>query len=67
MEQINELTNKRKIIFSKKIMLELMQLGFNPVETMPNPTNNRFLCWSFEWTPEFDDALCKVLGGEHRG
>lgn len=62
MKQMNEQTNKQKIIFSKRIMMALMELGFTPVKTMPNPTNEHYLCWAFEWTEEFDKALSIVLG-----
>ena len=64
MEQKNKETSKRKIIFAKWVMLGLMQLGFNPIETLPNPMNNKFLCWSFEDTDAFELALSQVLGCE---
>ena len=66
MEQMNKET-KRKIIFAKWVLLELMKLGFNPVETLPNPMDSRFLCWSFNDTEEFEVALSQVLGSEHHG
>lgn len=52
-----------KVIFSKRIMIRLLEMGFRPVDTFPNPTNPQFMCWAFEWTDEFDAALCQVLGG----
>ena len=54
---------KYKIIYSRKIVNQLMELGFHPVDILPNPTKPEFYCWSFEWTEEFDKALGVVLGG----
>lgn len=65
MEQMNELT-KNKIIYSKRIMTQLLEMGFRPIDTFPNPTNPQFMCWAFEWTDEFDAALCQVLSGGAR-
>ena len=66
MEQI---TNKRinKIIYSKRIMEQLLELGFRPIDTMPNPTKPELMCWAFAWTEEFDAALSIVLGGARNG
>jgi hypothetical protein len=64
MEQINELT---KIIYSKKVMMQLLELGFRPIDTFPNPTNPKYLCWAFKWDDKFDKALSAVLGGNSRG
>ena len=63
MEQIT----KNKIIYSKKIVLKLLEMGFIPVEQFPNPFNPQYTCWAFEWTQEFDDALNVVLGGARNG
>lgn len=60
MEQKNK---EQKIIFSKKVLLQLMEMGFQPIDTMANPMNPKYLCWAFEWTEEFDKALGIVLGG----
>ena len=60
MEQRNEQT---KIIFSKKVLLQLMEMGFRPIETMQNPTDPHYLCWVFARTDEFNKALDVVLGG----
>lgn len=54
---------KLKIIYARKVCEQLMMMGFRPVDIMPNPLKPEFLCWAFEWTDEFDDALCEVLGG----
>lgn len=67
MEQI---TNKQKIIYSKRVMEQLLELGFRPIDMMSNPTKPEFMCWAFEWTDEFDAALTQVLseyGGARNG
>ena len=61
---MNELT---KIIYSKRVMVKLLELGFRPVDTFPNPTNPQYLCWAFKWDKDFDKALSIVLGGVSRG
>lgn len=58
MEQI---TNKQKIIYSKRVMEQLLELGFRPIDMMSNPTKPEFMCWAFEWTDKFDAALTQVL------
>jgi hypothetical protein len=44
-----------------------MLLGFRPIETIPNPLKPEFICWVFEWTDAFDEALNAVLGGAGNG
>lgn len=60
MEQRNK---EQKIIYSKRIMYALLEKGFRPIEGFPNPTNPQYLCWAFEWTDEFEQALSEILGG----
>lgn len=68
MEQItNKRITKNKIIYSKRVMEQLLELGFRPIETIPNPTKPEFMCWAFEWTDAFDAALGVVLGGAGNG
>jgi hypothetical protein len=42
-----------KIIYSIKVMKALVQKGFIPVATIPNPKDSKFNCWVFEETEEF--------------
>lgn len=51
-----------KIIYSLKIMLQLVERGFVPNSIMPNPRFPQYNCWTFEVTPEFQRALDEVLG-----
>lgn len=55
---------KNKIIYSKRVMVQLVEAGFIPITTMPNPGHEPMICWIFEITPEFKDALDKILGGQ---
>lgn len=65
MEQItNKRTTKNKIIYSKRVMEQLLEMGFRPIDTFPNPTTPKYMCWAFEWTDQFDVALSAVLGQE---
>ena len=47
-----------KVIFSKRIMIKLLEMGFRPIDTLQNPTTQQFMSWAFEWTDESDTALC---------
>lgn len=51
-----------KIIYSANIMTKLVEKGFMPIATMPNPRYPQYNCWIFEVTPEFSVALNEVLG-----
>lgn len=52
---------KNRIIYSKRIMTKLVEAGYIPKGTMPNPTKQDFLCWIFEITPGFQEALDKFI------
>lgn len=47
-----QITNKQ-IIYSLKVVNELIKRGFTPSLTMPNPIKPQFNCWVFDVTPEF--------------
>ena len=57
MEQIN----KQQIIYSKKVLDQLLELGFRPIESFPNPIKPYLMCWAFERDEEFDKALDIIL------
>lgn len=46
------LDQKNKIIYSMRIMIQLVEAGFMPKGTIPNPKDVRYNCWVFELTPE---------------
>ena len=54
---------KNKIIYSLRVNLALIEAGFMPIDTIPNPKFPRYDCWIFEYTSEFEEALNKILGG----
>lgn len=53
--------NKTKLIYSKRVCEQLMLMGFRPVETIPNPLKPEFICWAFEDTKKFNQALSLIL------
>lgn len=58
---------KQKVIYSLKVVRQLLEMGFRPVETLDNPINEKYKCWVFARTPEFEVALDQVLGGVKDG
>lgn len=55
---------KNQIIYSLKVMRQLVESGFIPIQTMPNPKDVRYNCWVFARTDGFDQVLGMILGGE---
>ncbi len=53
--------DKYEIIYSKRVMNELVKKGFFPVQTLPNPTNVKYKCWVFKNTTEFSEVLHTLL------
>lgn len=60
---------KTKTIYTKWIVEGLLKRGFHPIDTYPNPLKLEFMCWEFEDTPEFEQALSDTLrkGGSRNG
>ena len=56
-----------KIIYSLRVNIELLKRGFVPIVSMPNPTNNKWICWVYEKTDNFDKALDEIMGGMSNG
>ena len=52
---------KNKVIFTRKIAMQLIEMGHVPVGTTPNPSKPEFLCWIFAVTPKFERDLSAVL------
>ena len=44
---------KQEIIYSYRVMEQLIRMGYLPVATIPNPKNTKYNCWIFEWSEEF--------------
>jgi hypothetical protein len=53
-----------KVIYSMRVYLGLVKKGFSPISTMPNPRKSNLICWVFEKTPSFEEALSEILGGD---
>lgn len=52
---------KQEIIYSYRVMEQLIRMGYIPVATIPNPKNTKYNCWIFEWNEEFQRDLSKIL------
>ena len=57
----------KQIIYSAKIMTQLVERGFYPEQTIPNPRFPQYDCWVFDLTPEFQSVLSSLLGGKGNG
>lgn len=51
-----------KIIYSLRVMKELVELGNFPVATIPNPQKANLNCWVFKNDLKFQKDLESVLG-----
>ena len=51
-----------KIIYSKRIMEALVEMGNLPLKSMPNPYKPEFQCWIFEVNDKFQKDLDRILG-----
>lgn len=56
-----EFPTGRKIIYSRRIAIALREQGFKILETQVNKSNPKFDCYIFEATPEFYEALDKLI------
>ena len=58
--------DKYQIIYSRRIMQQLIRYGFIPVERIQNPEFEGFDAWLFEDTEEFHKVFevltCKKVG-----
>ena len=52
-----------KIVYSLRVMKGLIEKGFFPVKTLPNPKNVNFNCWVFESSEELDKVLDELIKG----
>lgn len=56
-----------KIIYSLKVMVQLVEMGNIPILTMENPKYPDYKCWVFEMTEKLQNDLDIVLGGSDNG
>ena len=54
---------EQKIIYSKKVMQQLLERGFRPIDTFQNPIDPRYMCWAFEKTEMLENALEQIFYG----
>ena len=59
--KVNEIKNT-KIIYSKRVALELRNKGFKIIKTVPNKYKPQFDAYIFESTQELQEALDVILG-----
>ena len=50
-----------KIIYSLKIMKELVKRGYFPIQTLPNPKDTRYNCWIFENNEELETIATQLM------
>lgn len=55
-------TKSTKIIYSKRVALELRNKGFKIIKTVPNKYKPQFDAYIFENTQALQDALNVILG-----
>ena len=59
---------KSKIIYSMKIMKQLLAKGIFPKSTKRNPTKPNYFCWVYEVTDDLIAALDEIFeGGQEDG
>lgn len=58
---VTKTTMTNKIIYTRKIAMELIEAGNIPAGTMPNPSKPEFLTWIFAETPKFQNDLKRIL------
>lgn len=51
---------KHKIVYTLRIHLALVEMGFKYKWQMQNPCNPNYYCWVYEETPEFLDAFIRI-------
>lgn len=54
---------QQQIIYSMRVMARLVELGFQPIATIPNPQDNKYTSWLFQRTPELEAALMEIREG----
>lgn len=54
-----------KLVYKKKLMVELVRLDHNLLYSMRNKNNHRFQVFAFEATEEINRDLAMLTGHEH--
>ena len=58
--------NKYQIVYSRRIMYELISRGFVPVNKIQNPEFENYNCWLFEDTDNFHVAFDELIHKKDR-
>lgn len=60
---------KKRIIYSRKVMLQLIEKGIFPIQTIKNPYKPQYWCWIFDDTQELEQQLDEIFAvrGEKNG
>lgn len=53
---------RNRIIYSMRVMKELVARGNIPLKTMTNPCKPEFQCWIFEVDEKFQQDIDEILG-----
>lgn len=51
---------KTKIVLKMSVAMQLKEIGYKVLDTMPNRNDERFLVWVFEATPDFMQDFKKL-------
>lgn len=57
----------RQIVYSKRVMTELLVRGFSPIMEVPNPTYPQYNCWIYERSEDFDAVFADLIRGSGNG
>ena len=55
--------NDIRIVFKMNYAIKMQLLGHKVLKTMPNPNNNNYICWIFQWDQTFDSDLHEIIEG----
>lgn len=59
----NSKTNEYLIIYTMRLAMALIDKGYAPLSTMPNPNNPRLMCWVFQKTDKFLEDFNELVKG----
>jgi hypothetical protein len=53
--------NKFQVVYKMSYAMALIQMGHDPISTMPNPQRPHLLCWVFEKTDKFIEDFNSLM------
>lgn len=66
MQRQKQIPTSIKVVYSLRVHMELQSMGFQYIQTMPNPKNENLNCWIYEATPAFLDAFDGIIEERRR-